>query len=117
MSGTERRDFGTTPDETPQAVTLTVHPLTEAEQARLDCILSVERVDNGWLLRQGPRVEVVEELEDYTDDTDARTTRRLLYLVLDMLGRAGSKHDPYRVRVVVMDQQKDEPVERCGRRV
>jgi len=96
--------------ESPQAVTLTVHPLTEAEQSRLDCILSVERADNGWLLRQGPRVEVVEEDEGGREDAEEQAVRSLLYSIMDMLGLYGSKHNRYRVRVIVVDQQNDDAI-------
>jgi hypothetical protein len=75
-----------------------------------DFTLTIQPVDNGYIVRCGPRVEVVEEAEE-ADASEAKATARLLWTVLDMLGRSGSKHDHYRVRVQVMDQQKDEPVE------
>jgi hypothetical protein len=73
-----------------------------------DYTVTIAPADNGFIIRQGPRVEVVEEREDYRDDAEARTSLRLLYAVLDMLGRLGSKHDKFRCVVRCVNQQTGE---------
>ena len=94
-------------------------PFSTVERALLEVppasehTLSITVCDNGWLLRYGPRIEVVEQGEEYLDTSavEARDTQRLLWRVVDLLGRGGSKHDRYRCRVVVFDQESGEEVE------
>lgn len=78
-----------------------------------DYRVTIDRADNGYLVRAGARVEVVEDGEDYRDDCEARTSLRLLYVVLDMLGRLGSKHDAARVRVVILNQDGEDVTDRA----
>jgi hypothetical protein len=75
-----------------------------------DFTLTIQPATNGWIVRYADAVDVVEEVE-MGEDSEARTTARLLWTVLDMLGLSGSKHDHYRVRVAVMNQQTDTVVE------
>ena len=96
---TDRLDFGVTPDSMDSAP----YRYTSTDE----CAVHIEPVDNGFLIRQGPRVEVCEE-DEYAQDGEAQATMRLLYQVLDMLGRLGSKHDAYRVRISVVDQREKE---------
>ena len=69
----------------------------------------IDPCDNGFIVQCGPRREVVEEAE-FGDDAEPQATLRLLYTVLDMLGRRGSKHDAARCVVSVVNQH-GEPVE------
>jgi hypothetical protein len=69
-------------------------------QARADCQVRIDRADNGWLIASGPRIEVIEEVD--SDRSEAEATQQLLYTVLEMIGRIGSKHDAYRVCVNIV---------------
>lgn len=71
---------------------------------RADFILTIEKADSGWILRDATRVEVVEELE-LGEHSEQRATVALLWRLLDMLGLAGSKHDAARVKIVLHDQE------------
>jgi hypothetical protein len=74
-----------------------------------DFTLTVQPCDNGFLVRCGARVEVVEEAD--REDGEADATRRLLYVILDMLDRRGTKHDAYRVLIDVAKQDSGELAE------
>jgi hypothetical protein len=78
-----------------------------------DYRVTIDRADNGYVVRAGCRVEVVEDGEDYRDDCEARTSLRLLYVILDMLGRLGSKHDAARVCVRIHNQDGDDITDRA----
>ena len=79
---------------------------TRDEAALDESAVRIERADNGFIVRQGPRVEVIEEQD--TDDGEAEAAQALCYLVLEMVGRLGTKHDAFRVRVELVDQRSGE---------
>lgn len=67
--------------------------------------LLIKRALNGWTLKhfcgdKPPEVSVLEE-----NESDAKTTQRLLYEIMYMLGIQSSKHDEERVRVICVDQE------------
>ena len=63
----------------------------------------IEVVNNGYVVHSSDGAEVVEERD--TEHVDCKAVQHLLYLVLDALGKGGSKHDVERVRVIVVDQE------------
>jgi hypothetical protein len=77
--------------------------MTDDEQSREDTSVRIDRADQGWIVSCGPRLEVVEE-EEMAQDGEAQATARLLYVVLDMIGELGTKHDDYRVRIGVIER-------------
>ncbi len=83
------------------------NPATELLPDADDFTLIVQPCDNGFIVRCGPRVEVVEEAE-MGDASEARASLALLYTVLDMLGRVGSKHDAYRCRVRIFNSEGED---------
>ena len=74
---------------------------------RADFILTIEKADGGWILRDATRVEVVEE-DERDEHGEVRATAALLWRALDMLGLGGSKHDPARVRIRIEGQDGQE---------
>ena len=72
--------------------------------------LEITCAENGWQLETHGRVTVVEVPEYSTPQGDAQAQARLLRTVLDMLDIYPSKHDPARVKVIVVDANEHEIV-------
>ena len=71
-------------------------------------MICIESALNGWTVSEvGEDEQYVFEF-GLTDKEEAEAIQRMLYQVLESLGLRGSKHDPYRVRVVVEGPKADE---------
>lgn len=66
--------------------------------------VTIEAVDNGYILKSGDSTVVVEE----NDYKEKREIIPLFYHIMDMLGIRGSKHDAVRVDIRLIDQDGKE---------
>jgi hypothetical protein len=66
-------------------------------------VVTVEEVDNGYIVA-GPSGVMVYGNDLASERSDCEATATMLYGVLEQLGELGSKHDPYRVRVAVIER-------------
>lgn len=65
-------------------------------------IVTVESVDNGYVVKFGGDTAVFEGGDTPLEDT--LCAARMMYAVLEAVGAYGSKHDDYRVRVAVIER-------------
>jgi hypothetical protein len=65
--------------------------------------VTVTRADNGYIVEGENSLSVCED-DGLTERSDCEATARMLYAVLEAMGGLGSKHDPFRVRIAVIDQ-------------
>jgi len=61
--------------------------------------ITIERTDNGFILRGEEGIQVFEESDDCQQGVDVEAVRRLLYGVVEMLGVSGSRHDAKRISI------------------
>jgi hypothetical protein len=71
--------------------------------------VTVEKVMNGYVL-EGPEGKLVFGNDQCSERSDCEATATMLYGVLEQLGELGSKHDPYRVRVAVIERDTGKDV-------
>ncbi len=67
--------------------------------------LTIEKVDNGFIISGDARREVYSN--GYDDSEDLIAIQSMLYSVLEYFGYFGSKHDTERLKVVIEKQDAD----------
>ena len=72
-------------------------------------MLCIESVENGWTVARVGEDESLFAFEGGdTDQEDLEAVQRMLYHITERLGMYGTKHDPHRIRIVVVDQRENE---------
>jgi hypothetical protein len=72
--------------------------------------MNIKRVSNGYVVEHDDESEKIIEVAEIGDSrmSECRAIQNALYFVMEGLGHINSKHDVYRVRVIVVNENGEE---------